>query len=172
MFLTIELQYIRNIYKPKHPTLFKGGVLMKIRNLAIILVVLTMLIAVGCAKQAPAPASKPAPVAEPEPVVVAEPVAEPEPVVEEEVAEPAPQSGDVILGDAGFEPSELTVAVGATVVFENQGKSVGIVSSKARGFNSGRLVSGDKWEHTFEEAGTFEYLNTIKASQKGTIVVE
>ena len=151
---------------------------MKIKNLFIVLVVLgILLIAVGCAKQAPAPAPAPQPAA-------AQPQAAPEPgpVVEEkkeevkpvEVKQPeAPKSGDVVMTDTGFEPAELTVSVGAKVTWENKAKKSMLVLEKGGLFMGiGKTTaSGGKWDYTFTKAGTFELFNKI-GTQKGKVIVK
>ena len=149
---------------------------MKLKKLFTVLVVLTLLmIAVGCTKQVTAPAPSPQPVAAPE----AAPAPEPAPVQETkevkpvEVKEPeAPKSGDIVLTDTGFEPAELTVSVGAKVVWENKAKVSLLVQEKSRLFVSKKIVTGDKYDFTFTKAGTYEYTNILKASQKGKVVVK
>lgn len=69
----------------------------------------------------------------------------------------------VTLTPSGFVPSLLSLEFGATVVFNATlpGFSVVLVSSgisclpKADGFDSGPLVPGVPWRHTFDLAGTY-----------------
>src|SRR3989338_10413266 len=143
---------------------------MNFKKLTIVLFVLAMLIfAVGCAKKtiAPQPASEP--VATPEPVPAPEPVPveTPKEIVKEEVKPAAPASGSVAYSDTGFEPAEIKVAVGATVTWENTAKVTLLISEKTKTIVSKKTVPGEKAETTFTKAGTYEYLNLVKANHKG-----
>jgi len=147
---------------------------MNLKKLGIVLLVLAMVIfAVGCAKKAP-PAPAPEPVAVPEPAPAPEPapVEPPKEVVKEEVKPVAPASGSVKYSDTGFDPAEVKVAVGATVTWENTAKVPLLISEKTKTIVSKRTVPGEKVETTFTKAGTFEYINAVKANHKGKVVVE
>ena len=72
-----------------------------------------------------------------------------------------------------FQPAEVTVGVGDTVTWTNN-DSVGHAVT-ADSFSSGEpggMAPGDTFEHTFQEAGTFDYVCTVHPGMEGTVVVE
>jgi len=105
---------------------------------------------------------------------------------------------DVGMADSAFEPAEITVSVGDTVVWKNtSGRSHTVTAYDAGiperadyfasgGFEdeqaardawqrgAGGIVSGDTYEHTFETAGEHEYVCIPHERQGmvGTVVVE
>lgn len=94
----------------------------------------------------------------------------------EEVEEEAPTGADVsILGKEGFDPEEITVKEGATIVFMNNdpnGKDAVLTFQKGRKFiNSDKIKAGEKYEQVFDAAGTYDYW-TVQYGVKGKIVVE
>ena len=78
----------------------------------------------------------------------------------------------VTLIDDAFQPVDLTVKVGATVTWTNQGQHGHTVSTADGGFKSdGILKNGASFAHTFDTAGTFPYFCAIHSAMKGTITV-
>jgi plastocyanin len=78
----------------------------------------------------------------------------------------------VAIDKFAFDPEELTVAVGDTVVWTNaEGVGHSVVSGDDT-FASDRLEQGDAFEFTFDTAGTFAYICGIHPSMAGTVVVE
>ena len=63
------------------------------------------------------------------------------------------QSVTVTLNDDVFTPTTLTVAVGTSVHFVNNGKHRHTVTADDGSFDSGQLKSGDTFDHTFDKAG-------------------
>jgi amicyanin len=96
--------------------------------------------------------------------------------------EPAGGGGDSGGGGGGtevsmegiaFEPAEITVSVGDTVTWTNNDSVPHDVTADS--FSSGEaggMAGGDVFEHTFEEAGTFDYVCTVHPGMEGTVVVE
>jgi plastocyanin len=75
--------------------------------------------------------------------------------------------------DITFQPGEVTVGVGDTVTWTNNDSVDHDVT--ADGFSSGEpggMAPGDTFEHTFDEAGTFDYVCTVHPGMEGTVVVE
>jgi plastocyanin len=72
-----------------------------------------------------------------------------------------------------FEPAEVTVGVGDTVTWTNN-DSVGhdVTADSFSSGDPGGMAPGDTFEHTFEEAGTFDYVCTVHPGMEGTVVVE
>jgi plastocyanin len=72
-----------------------------------------------------------------------------------------------------FNPGEVTVAVGETVTWTNNDSVAHDVTADS--FSSGDpggMAPGDTFEHTFDEAGTFDYVCTVHPGMEGTVVVE
>jgi len=77
----------------------------------------------------------------------------------------------VSIDNLSYNPSSLTITVGETVTWSNDDALDHTVTSEDM-FDSGLLSSGDTFEYTFDEAGTFDYTCTIHPSMQGTIIVE
>lgn len=105
---------------------------------------------------------------------------------------------DVGMADSAFEPSEVTVSVGETVVWKNTSGRAHTVTAYDSGIpesgryfasggfedeqaardawqrGAGGIVSGDTYEHTFQTEGEFEYVCIPHERQGmvGSVVVE
>jgi plastocyanin len=95
--------------------------------------------------------------------------------------EPAGGGGDggggggaeVSMEGIAFEPADVTVAVGDTVTWTNNDSVPHDVTADS--FSSGEpggMSGGDTFEHTFDEAGTFDYVCTVHPGMEGSVVVE
>ena len=84
----------------------------------------------------------------------------------------APKTHTVTIDALQFQPAELTVAAGDTVVWVNKDPFPHTATSKAGGFDSGEIASGDSWKYSAAKKGDFEYLCTLHPTMKGTIRVE
>ena len=69
-----------------------------------------------------------------------------------------------------FNPNTITIKKGTTVTWINQDSTIHTVKSDT--FNSPDLNQGDKFQFTFNNAGTFNYSCGIHPSMTGKIVVE
>jgi plastocyanin len=77
----------------------------------------------------------------------------------------------ITIADFTFD-APTTVAVGDTVEVVNE-DTVGHTWTAAGGeFDSGTLATGATFDHTFEEAGEFDYFCSIHPDMTGTITVE
>jgi plastocyanin len=77
-----------------------------------------------------------------------------------------------VIADYDFKPATLTVAVGTTVTWTNQGPSAHTVTAVDGSFGSTPTLNpGDTFSRTFTAAGTFAYICAIHSSMKGTITV-
>lgn len=98
--------------------------------------------------------------------------------------EPAGESGggggpgQVVMEEIEFVPADVTAAVGDTVTWTNN-EGVGHDVTKEGGpgpdFSSGEpggMQEGDTFEHTFEAAGTVDYVCTVHPGMTGTVTVE
>ena len=77
----------------------------------------------------------------------------------------------VLIEDFTFKPDALAVARGTTVTFTNEDGFAHTATAKDKSFDSGSLDPDATFEHTFEAAGTFEFLCAIHNSMTGTITV-
>jgi plastocyanin len=75
-----------------------------------------------------------------------------------------------IVGRA-YQPTQLTVGLGQTVVWQDESFGQHTVTSVDGLFNSGVMSSGSSFTTTFAKAGTFDYVCTIHPTMKGSIVV-
>jgi plastocyanin len=123
---------------------------------------------------APAPEPEPAapePQAPPEPsqVVDTVPVEKPRESGQLEIARAA-ASGNVTISDFEFAPASITVEVGDTVTWTNDGPTAH--SATGDSFDTGIFNEGQSRSETFNEAGTFSYICTPHPQMKGTVTVQ
>jgi plastocyanin len=100
--------------------------------------------------------------------------AEPQPAVT--VSSPskkarASASASVTMGDLFFSPSSVTVAVGDTVTWRNDGQAPHNATADDGTFKTPDLNHGQSASETFTQAGTFSYICTIHPNMKGTVRV-
>jgi plastocyanin len=79
----------------------------------------------------------------------------------------------VSIVDFAFTPKTITVPVGTTVLWTNNGNAPHTVTSTSspKAFDSGTLNSGDTFQHTFTTAGQFPYRCNIHPSMTGMVIV-
>jgi LPXTG-motif cell wall-anchored protein len=127
---------------------------------------------------APEPAPAPEPAAAPEPVP---PAPEPQVLADERETAPKPKtkptalaaaSGSVTIVDFDFSPGTITVDVGDTVTWVNNGPTPHSATSSNGAFDTGIFPAGQSRSHTFNEAGTFSYICTPHPNMHGTVVVQ
>lgn len=73
-----------------------------------------------------------------------------------------------------FQPEEVRIKVGDSVEweqFDNVPHTVTLVSGPEE-FDSGLMRKGDKWVHTFDKPGVYEYHCTPHTNMKGKVIVE
>jgi plastocyanin len=147
---------------------------MEIKHILALLVVVMLS---GCAAnnvEQPDQGEENTPPAEDEqpPVEPEMPPVEPEsPEEEEEESEEEAASGaDIQILRGAFDPEEITVAPGSIVTFKNTDDRAHLVVVIG-GERSPGLEDGDTFEHKFEEAGTYEVMDSIFGF-KATIIVQ
>ena len=77
----------------------------------------------------------------------------------------------VTIADFSFSPGTITIHVGDTVTWTNNGPSAHTATSQDGGFDTGVLQKGSSASHTFTRAGTFSYICQIHPFMHGRIVV-
>jgi plastocyanin len=78
------------------------------------------------------------------------------------------QTFEVQIGDNFFDPQEIRIDVGDTVVWDGGGVRPHTVTSDEDLFDSGRMQASDEFEFTFEKKGSFYYHCTLHGNpQRG-----
>lgn len=89
-----------------------------------------------------------------------------------QVADPSGSATKVNIKDNSFQPSVLTVPVGAIVEWHNQDGVQHTVTSDLKGlFDSGVLMPGKKFTFTFKTPGSYGYHCSIHSGMQGAITV-
>lgn len=105
-----------------------------------------------------------------------------------------PQEYEVVYGENGYQPENLTIRVGDTVVFNNKSTNKMWTASNVHpthteypgtdikncfsGERAGMFdecegaEEGQKWAFTFTQEGTWGYHNHLNSSHLGTIIVQ
>ena len=84
----------------------------------------------------------------------------------------APKTHTVTIDALQFQPAELTIAAGDTVVWVNKDPFPHTATSKAGGFDSGEIATGGSWKYVAAKKGEFGYLCTLHPTMKGTVRVQ
>jgi len=84
----------------------------------------------------------------------------------------ASSSASVTISDFKFTPDSVTVNVGDTVTWTNDGPSVHTATADDGSFDTGSLREGESGSATFTQAGTISYICQPHPFMKGTIVVQ
>jgi uncharacterized repeat protein (TIGR01451 family) len=72
----------------------------------------------------------------------------------------------------GFLPTSITIHVGDTVIWTNQGSIQHTVTADDGSFDSGVIGTGATWSMTFSTAGTYSFHCAPHPWMKGTVVVQ
>lgn len=71
-----------------------------------------------------------------------------------------------------YVPADLTVAPGTTVTWHNGGQYSHTVKANDGSFDSGYIVPGAQWQHTFDKAGEYPYHCEPHPWKKGVVHVK
>ncbi len=80
------------------------------------------------------------------------------------------QAQIVSIDNFSFTPATLTVAKGSTVVWTNKDDIPHTVVDTQGRFKSPALDTNEKWEHTFNQPGIYEYFCSVHATMKGKVI--
>jgi LPXTG-motif cell wall-anchored protein len=86
------------------------------------------------------------------------------------VAGAAPRSAEtknVSVKDFQFDPKEITINVGDTITWKNDGANPHTVTADDGSFDSGNLDAGGSFSHTFDKAGTIPYYCKLHGAKGG-----
>jgi plastocyanin len=80
---------------------------------------------------------------------------------------------NVTMEGTAFNPAEITIQAGDTVTWTNE-DSFGhdVTGDDFKSGDAGGIGNGDTFEHTFDTAGTFDYVCTVHPGMEGTVTVE
>jgi plastocyanin len=80
---------------------------------------------------------------------------------------------NVTMESIAFKPAEITIQAGDTVTWTNE-DSVGhdVTGDDFNSGSPGGIANGETFEHTFDQAGTFDYVCTVHPGMEGTVTVE
>jgi LPXTG-motif cell wall-anchored protein len=83
-------------------------------------------------------------------------------------AAPRAETKNVSIKDFEFAPKEITVNVGDTISWKNDGAAPHTVTADDGSFDSGNLNAGGTFSHTFDKAGTIPYYCMLHGAKGGT----
>ena len=83
----------------------------------------------------------------------------------------SPQSIDVSVEKFAFAPKEITIAPGTRIVWVNHDETPHTVVSSDKTFASKGLDTDDRFEHTFEKEGDFNYICSVHPFMTGVVHV-
>lgn len=83
------------------------------------------------------------------------------------IQSPAPRQYMVVYKDGLFSPTNLSLRVNDSVMFENASDSVVAIEE----LNSGDIVPDAVFSYIFTSSGIFLYHNTYQSSQSGSVTV-
>jgi LPXTG-motif cell wall-anchored protein len=96
----------------------------------------------------------------------------PLPVADSSTSVSAASSASVSAGDNFFAPPSITIQVGGTVTWSNDGQVAHTVTANSGSFDSGNLNPGQSFGHTFSQPGTFAYYCQYHQGMKGSVTVQ
>jgi plastocyanin len=94
-------------------------------------------------------------------------------VADSKPAGAAPASGSVNIEMSGFafNPKELTVKVGTTIIWTNKDNAGHDVKAADGSWGSDTLTNGQSFSKVFDKEGTYAYVCTFHPGMAGTIIV-
>ena len=90
---------------------------------------------------------------------------------EVEIVEGGSSTASIIISNLRFNPLTITVDKGTTVIWVNQDVEKHTVTSEGN-FDSGVLVTGAEFAHTFDKEGVFEFNCELNPEMQGAVIVE
>ncbi len=73
-------------------------------------------------------------------------------------APPGEATVEVVMVDDRFDPDTLTVPIGTTVSWANQGADWHSIAAYDGSFESGKISPGESFSHRFDQPGTYQYI--------------
>ena len=79
---------------------------------------------------------------------------------------------EVAIQGFAFNPDSITISPGDTIKWTNMDSATHTVEATDSSFKSDNLKTGDSYEHTFTNPGTYNYMCSIHPSMRGSIIVK
>ena len=83
-----------------------------------------------------------------------------------------PVENEIVIQNFAFEPSTLTVKVGATVTWVNRDDEPHTATATDKRFNSKTLETGDRFSTEFTAPGTYKYYCALHPKMTGQVIVK
>lgn len=80
------------------------------------------------------------------------------------------ETNNVLIKNFAFNPQTITVTVGTNVTWVNEDSVAHTI--KSDNFNSENLNTGNSFQFTFNNAGTYDYICGIHPAMKGRVIVK
>lgn len=80
------------------------------------------------------------------------------------------ETNKVTIKGFEFQPPSIRVEEGTTVTWIN--KDLSLHAVKAKSFKSGNIDTYQKYQHKFEQRGTYTYICSIHTFMEGKVIVE
>jgi amicyanin len=77
----------------------------------------------------------------------------------------------VTIQNFAFDPATVEIAVGDAVEWTNEDAVAHTATADDKAFDSGNLNTGQTYTHTFEAAGSYDYICSYHPFMKGTVTV-
>lgn len=87
-------------------------------------------------------------------------------------ADPKPITHQVVIEAVRFDPQDLTVKVGDTIVWINHDPFPHTATAVGKQFDSHEIATGRSWRYTARKTGVFAYACTLHPTMLGTLRVE
>ena len=85
---------------------------------------------------------------------------------------PKPATHTVTIDASTYDPEELTVNAGDTVIWVNKDLVAHTATSQAGRFDSGAIMPGKSWKYKVNRTGDFAYTCTYHPTMKATLRVK
>jgi len=87
-------------------------------------------------------------------------------------AGPGPVTHEVRIDGVRFDPQELTVNAGDTIVWTNHDPFPHTATAVGKQFNSREIAAGGSWKYTARKKGVFPYACLLHPNMQGALRVE
>jgi plastocyanin len=87
-------------------------------------------------------------------------------------ADPKTTTHTVVIEGVRFDPQELTVKVGDTIVWINHDPFPHTATAVDKTFDSHEIAAGGSWKYTVKKAGILAYACSLHPTMLGTLRVE
>lgn len=79
---------------------------------------------------------------------------------------------EVMVENFTFKPKEVVISAGEKVIWIQKDRASHTVTANNGGFNSGRLIKGDEFTHTFSKKGSYDYVCKFHPAMRGKVIVK